>query len=202
MPTGSCKRYTYTPFLGTTDVSCNHIAPNHDIIANARKWYDIAPLSTATIFHRLRERNIDTSSIFFKAKPLDVHEEGGGRTIYRKTNSDFALNYNDLVSSNWFNIVTYYRGLPHFYRLTLRIVVYILIIVFLWKVVIRPIIGPRGVLIHTESLRDDSLHESLLKFLFNGINRLKVQNAKRVQFKVNPDSGNIPNIYAANALNR
>ncbi len=200
MPTGSCKRYTFTPFIGTTDVSCNHIAPHHDVIGNARKWYDIKPISSAPIFHRLRERNLDTSSIFFKDKSLDVYDEDGKRTIYRKTNSDFALNYNDLVSSNWFLIGSYYRGLPHFYRLTIRIVVYILIIVFVWKIIIRPIIGPRGVLIHTDSLRDEVFHESLIKAFFNMVNSLKVQNAKRIEFKV--DSRNIPNIYAANALNR
>ena len=200
MPTGSCKRITFTPFIGTTDVSCNHIAPNHDIIGNARKWYDIKPNNSVPIFHRLRERELNTNSIFFKHKPREVYDENGNRTIYRKTNSDFALNYNELVSSNWFHIASYYRGLPHFYRLTIRIVVYILLIVFLWKIVIRPIIGPRGVLIHTDSLRDEVFHESLMKAFFNAINSLKVQKAKRVEFKV--DSGNIPNIYAANALNR
>ena len=200
MPTGSCKRITFTPFIGTTDVSCNHIAPNHDIISNARKWYDIKPISSAPVLHRLRERELDTSSIVFKDKPRQVYDKDGNITVYRKRNSDFALNYNDLVSSNWFHIGAYYRGLPHFYRITIRIIVYIIIITFVWKIIIRPIIGPSGVLIHTDSLRDEVFHESLMKAFFNAINSLKISKAKRVEFKV--DSSNIPNIYAANALNR
>ena len=200
MPTGSCKRYTFTPFIGTTDVSCNHIAPQHDVIGNARKWYDIKPNNSVPVFHRLRERGLNTRSIFFKEKLPEVYDKDGNLTVYRKTNRDFALNYADFTSSNLFNIGSYYRGLPHFYRLMIRIVIYIMIIVFVWRITIRPIIGPRGVLIHTDSLRDDVFHESLIKAFFNAINSLKVSNAKRVEFRV--DNGNIPNIYAANALNR
>lgn len=200
MPTGSCKRYTFTPFIGTTDVSCNHTAPQHDIIGNARKWYDIKPNHSVPVFHRLREKKINTRSIFFKEELPEVYDKDGNLALYRKTNTDFALNYDDFTSSNLFNIGSYYRGLPHFYRLMIRIVVYIMIIVFVWKIIIRPIIGPRGVLIHTDSLRDDVFHESLIKAFFNAINSLKVSNAKRVEFKV--ENSNIPNIYAATALNR
>ena len=40
MPKGSCKRYYYTPLLGTLEMSCNHIKPYNDKIRAAREWYD------------------------------------------------------------------------------------------------------------------------------------------------------------------
>ena len=198
MPTGSCKRFTFTPFIGTTDVSCNHIAPNHNVIADAREWYDITPLSSVPIFHRLREKNLDTNSIFFKETTPDVYLADGRRTIYRRTMGDFALNYNDFVSANWFHIGKYYRGLPHFYQVLIRIAVYIGIVIFVWKIIIRPIIGPSGVLIHTDSLRDEVFHESFLKTFFNMINALKVP--KKVGIRVKDTK--IPQMFAVNALNR
>ena len=50
--------------------------------------------------------------------------------------------------------------------ISLQISLYVVLFIVLWKAVIRPFIGPSGVLIHTDGLRDDSLHEALLKKTF------------------------------------
>ena len=162
MPTGSCKRYSYLPFIGGTEVSCNHTKPQNDVVRQARKWYDITPLSSVTLFHRLQE---NTSQIF------DLQ----GRPIVQQMG---RLNYRDPFTANWFTLESYYRGLPFSMRFILRLSVYILIVVALWKVLIRPIIGPRGVLVHTESLPDDHLHQSILKAFLKLVNKLK--NPRRV----------------------
>lgn len=164
MTTSSCKRFFYLPFLGGTETSCNHIKPYNDVVRSARKWYDITPLTSLPVFHRLHE---DTSKVYNDGRPA---------------NPDVCnRNYRDIFSSNWFNFATYYCGLPGLYRSLFRIIVYVGLTVLLWKIFIRPLIGPSGVLIHTEGLRDDKLHESLLKSFFKVVNKLKIPRKVTVQ---------------------
>jgi len=158
MPKGSCKRYYYTPLLGTLEMSCNHIKPYNDKIRAAREWYDITPLKSTTIFHRLHEKEGN----YYDELGNKIHKQPG------------QIKYSDIYSANWFNLETYYRGLPNSIRNIVRIIFYIALFIVIWKSVIRPMIGPSGVLIHTDSLRDDSLHESLLKKIFQIVNKLKV----------------------------
>ena len=158
MPTGSCKRYYYTPLLGSLENSCNHIKPYHDKVRAAREWYDITPLKSATIFHRLNEK-------------ATKYYDDSGNVIRNPTGK---LVYSDIYSAPWFNLESYYRGLPNSLKRFARIALYIALFLVVWKIVIRPLIGPSGVLIHTDGLRDDSLHESLLKKLFQTVNKLKV----------------------------
>jgi len=169
MPQGSCKRYNYLPLLGGTEISCNHIRPHNDVVRSAREWYDITPLTSTTVFHRLNE---DTDKLY----------DNKGRTIKRPVGK---LQYRDIFSANWFTFETYYRGLPLFLRIVLRIVIYTVIIVFLWKLVVRPLIGPSGVLIHTKNLREDNVGESLMKRFFEAVNQLKVPKS----FTKDLDSG-------------
>ena len=157
MPKGSCKRYYYTPFLGSLETSCNHIKPYNDKIRAAREWYDITPLKSTTIFHRLHE------------KEGNYYDELGN-----EIDNPGKITYSDIYSASWFNIGTYYRGLPNSIRRIARIVLYITLFIVLWKIVIRPVIGPSGVLIHTDGLRDDRFHESLLKKIFQLVNKVKV----------------------------
>ena len=162
MPTGSCTRYSYLPFIGGTELSCNHTKPQNDVIRKARQWYDITPLSNVPIFHRLHE---NTSQIYDLRGRPKVKQLG-------------KLNYRDPFTANWFTIESYYRGLPFSIRAILRFGLYALIIVLIWKALVRPFIGPRGVLVHTESLPDKHLHQSIIKSFLKLINKLK--NPRRV----------------------
>lgn len=158
MPKGSCKRGYYTPLLGSLETSCNHVKPYHDKVRAAREWYDITPLKSATIFHRLNEKG----TRYYDELGNEIRDPVG------------KLTYSDIYTANWFNLETYYRGLPNSLKRIARIALYVVIFLVVWKVIIRPLIGPSGVLIHTDGLRDDRFHESLLKKLFQIVNKLKV----------------------------
>tara|TARA_B100000035_G_scaffold290712_1_gene278016 strand:+ start:10 stop:510 length:501 start_codon:yes stop_codon:yes gene_type:complete len=157
MPQGSCKRYHYLPLLGGTEQSCNHIQPYNDTASLTKEWYEITPLSSTTIFHRLNENTdkIDENGKKIK-KPM-------GR-----------LEYRDIYTPNWFTFETYYRGLPMFFRISMRAIILFVVVIALWKLLIRPLIGPSGVRIHTDNMPVNNLGENLLKNFFRLVNSLKV----------------------------